>query len=176
VSVGLTTRWLGILRISQRDDDQKTLTSRERWDNSPGGQHETVSLKQFISVYPVIFGALVGLFIFLTILASAIWAPWIGEDIGRHKFLFEAIWGSFALFAVSLNRFWPLRHRSDFRTMLCTIFSLHFLGLYLYAAYVHDLTLGQLTVLMLAELLVIFSVVPWTTKHLSRVGRRGRVA
>ena len=133
-----------------------------------------MSLKKFISAYPLIFGALIGLVIFLAVFVMVIWAPWIGEGISRRKFLFEVIWGSFALFAVSLNRFWPFRRRGDFWTILCTIFSLHFLGLYLYTAYVHELTLGQLTVLMLAELLVIFSIVPWTTKRLSRVSRRGR--
>jgi hypothetical protein len=90
-------------------------------------------------------------FIFLAIFVTVIWAPWVEEGIGRHKFLFEVVWGSFALLAVSLNRFWPFRRRADFRTILCTVLSLHFLGLYLYTAYVHDLTLGQLTVLMLAD-------------------------
>jgi hypothetical protein len=133
-----------------------------------------VSLKKFISVYPVIFGALVGLFIFLTIVAMVIWAPWIAEGIGRHRFFFEVVWGSFALFAVLLNCFWPFRRQADFWTTLCTVFSLHFLGLYLYAAYVHDLTLGQLTVLMLVELFIIVSILRWSTKRLSRVSTRGR--
>jgi hypothetical protein len=134
-----------------------------------------VSLKKFISAYPVIFGALIGIFIFLAIIVIVIWAPWIREGIDKHKFLFEAMWGTFALFAVSLNRFWPFRRRPDFWTILCTVLSLHFLALYLYTANFHDLTLGQLTVLMLAELFVIFSIVPWSTKHLSRVSRRGRL-
>jgi hypothetical protein len=131
-------------------------------------------VKKFISTYPVVFGSLIGLFILVTIFVIVIWVPGTGESARRHKFLLEVVWGTLALFAVSLNRFWPLRRRSDFWTILFTIFSLHFLGLYLYTASIHILTMGQLTVLMLAELFLIFSIVPRSTKYLSRASRRGR--
>jgi hypothetical protein len=131
-------------------------------------------LRKFISTYPVTFGAFIGLFILLTIFVIVIWAPWIGESVSRHIFLVEAMWATIALFVVSLNRFWPFRRRRDFWTILCIIFSLHFLFLYLYTAHIHVLTLGRLTVLMLAELFLIFTIVPWSTKYLSRASRRGR--
>jgi hypothetical protein len=112
----------------------------------------SMSVKRFITSYPMLFGACIGLVLLL------------------HSPFVRDVWCTQALFVTSLVGLWPLRRKSAFWISLTAFFALHSLGIFLYGTNVHPLLLSQWTILIFLEVFVIFFVIPSMTRLLSRRG------
>ena len=79
-------------------------------------------MKRLITSYPLLFGVFIGLLLLIAIFSMVIWVPWIGEDLGRHKRMAQAVVFTafnFAIFIYALwaqpkpdfldDNLWPLR-------------------------------------------------------------------
>jgi hypothetical protein len=130
----------------------------------------SMSVKRFITSYPTLFGACIGLVLLLSVIAMNIWAPWLGDAWDRHSTFVRDVWCTQALFVTSLVGLWPLRRKSAFWISLTAFFALHSLGVFLYGTNVHPLLLSQWTILIFLEVSFIFLVIPRMTRLLSRRG------
>lgn len=122
-----------------------------------------------IASHPVLFGMLIGLLLCCAIIVKETWFPWLGQDIGRHKRLLEAIFFTVFFFAVYVYFFWSWHRRRGFWTALCAFFLLHVAGVVGYSMYVHPLSPWQWSVLGFLEGYAgAFFVGWWTTRQLRR--------
>ena len=135
---------------------------------------QILTLKNWITSYPELFGACIGLLIVIAIIAMVKWAPGIGDAWDRHNTLVRGVWCSLALFVASLVQFWPLRRRAAFWASMVILILLHSLGIFLYSFYVHPIVLSQWIVLMLVEGFVIFLGIPWLTHLFTHYTKRSR--
>lgn len=131
----------------------------------------TKSLKGFITTYPTLFGAVIGLLIFCSVIVIVIWFPFIEVPMERHSTLVRDVWFTQALFVVSLVRFWPLRRRTAFWISMATFFLSHSLCIFLYSFCVRPILTSQWTILIVIEAVMAFFLLPWLTR---RVGRHIR--
>jgi hypothetical protein len=134
---------------------------------------QILTLKKWITSYPELFGACIGLLIVIAIIAMVKWAPGIDDALDRHNTFVRDVWCTQALFVTTLVRFWPLRRRAAFWMSLTVLLAFHSLGIFLYRYYVHPLLLSQWTILIAVEVFIIFFIVPWLTRQFSRHDRRG---
>jgi hypothetical protein len=130
----------------------------------------SMSVKRFITSYPTLFGACIGLVLLLLVIAMETWAPSLGDAWDRHSTFVRDVWCTQALFVTSLVGLWPLRKKSAFWASLTAFFALHSLGIFLYRTNVHPLLLSQWAILISLEVFVIFLVIPRLTRLLSRRG------
>jgi hypothetical protein len=135
---------------------------------------QILTLKKWITSYPELFGACIGLVIVVAIIAMVKWAPWIGDAWDTHNTLVRDVWCSVGLFVACLVQFWPLRRRAAFWVSIVILFLLHSLGIFSYSFYVHSIALSQWMVLMLVEGFVFFLVIPWLTHLFTHYARRSR--
>jgi hypothetical protein len=106
----------------------------------------------------------------------AIWFPWIGDGLGRHKTLVTSIWFTVVLFAFCVYRLWHWRHRNSFAfwTSICTLFLLHVLGVLFYTMLVQPILGWQWIILLVLEVFLIVFLVDWSTKRFRHLGQSQR--
>jgi hypothetical protein len=128
----------------------------------------TKSLKGFVTTYPILFGALIGLLIFCSVVVIVIWFPSIEAAMEGRSTLVRDVWFTQALFVVSLVRFWPLRRRTAFWISMVSFFLAHSLCIFLYSFYAGPISTSQWTILIAIEAVIAFFLVPWVTRLVAR--------
>src|ERR1700730_9050850 len=89
-------------------------------------------IMMLIRTYPLLFGAVLGTLIVGAVFAVVIWFPWLGDDLGRHKRLVQAVYFTAAFFALLINRLWHWRRRGAFWASMCVLVLLHVIGVLFY--------------------------------------------
>ena len=73
-----------------------------------------VSLKKFISTYPIIFGMLVGLILVVGVIVIVDWLPKVSEAWDSHNEDVRSGFFTLGLFAIMIFRFWRFHRRGAF--------------------------------------------------------------
>jgi hypothetical protein len=111
---------------------------------------EEVPVKKITS-YPILWGVLIAFLIGGVTIAMETWFPRIGEALGRHERLAQAVFFTAAFFAVCVYTFWEWHNRRTFWLSLCTFFLVHSLGVFFYSTHVHVILVWQWTILLILE-------------------------
>ena len=119
----------------------------------------------------MVFGALIGLVIFSTIIVIETWFPWIGKAWERHDRLVQSVWFTAGFFGVWVSRYWHWRRRGFFWASMCFLFLVHTFGVLYYAMQVHPLVLREWLVLLTAESFVVVSYMDWSTRRFGHPSR-----
>jgi hypothetical protein len=69
----------------------------------------------------MLFGVFISVLIFIAIIATQIWAPWIGEYHDTHKRLAQAVFFTGIYFIVYVYGLRAWRHRSVFWPSICIL-------------------------------------------------------
>jgi hypothetical protein len=113
----------------------------------------------------VLLGVLIAFLIAGAMFAVISWAPWIAEDLGRHKRLAQAVIMTAGFFGGCVYTFWPWRRRSAFAfwASICIFFLLHVLGIFFYSTHVRPILLWQWMILGPLEAYAAAFFVGWST-------------
>ncbi len=135
---------------------------------------EKMSIKKLITTYPMLFGALIGLVIFGTIIVIETWFPWIGKAWDRHNRLVQSAWCTAGLFGVCIYQFWDWqrRGRGVFWASMGIFFFLHVLGVFFYSVYVRPILIWQWVILGYLEAYAAAFLVGWSTHRFGHSNRR----
>jgi len=128
-------------------------------------------LKKLITTHPVLFGALISLVIFGTIIVIVTWFPWIWKAWERHNRLVQSVWFTAGFFAVWVSHYWQWRRRGFFWASMCIFFLVHTLGVLYYATQVRPLVLREWIVLLTVESFVVVSYMDWSIRRFGRPSR-----
>jgi hypothetical protein len=123
---------------------------------------ENVSIKKMITTYPLIFGVFIGLIIIVAVFAVVFWAPWIGEDLGRHKRLAQAVVFTACSFAIFINSLWRQHRSRAFWPTIVALFLLHVPGVFFYSIYVQPILVWQWPILGILEYYAAAFFLYWT--------------
>ena len=130
-----------------------------------------MSVKKLITS-PTVSGILIGLVTLATVMVVAIWFSWIGDGLGRHKTLVNAVWFSVGLFAICVYYLWRWRRRNAvaFWLSMSGLFVLHVLGVLFYSILVKPIVGWQWIILLVLEVFLIVFLVDWSTKRFGHSG------
>jgi hypothetical protein len=122
----------------------------------------SVSIKKTMTTQPVLFGAFIGLALLIGVFLVVIWAPWIGEDLGRHKRLAQAVVFTGANFAIFISTLWVQRRSAAFWPTIVVLFLLHVCGVFIYSNYVQPILVWQWPILGILEYYAAAFFLYWT--------------
>jgi len=122
-----------------------------------------------IRSYPMVFGMLIGLVLFLGVIVIVNWFPRVSEAWDRHNGLVQSIWFTAGFFGVWINYYWRWRHRGFFWASMCVLFLVHTLGVLYYAKQGHLLALREWIVLLTVESFVLVSYMEWSKRRLREI-------
>lgn len=122
----------------------------------------------------MVFGAFLGLLLIIAVLISVIWFPGIGEHLGRHKTLTDAVLYTVFAFGVFVYVFqrWRRQNPPVFWASLCVFFVLHSLGVLLYSLYVGPMRGWQWMILLYVDGYLGAFLVGWSISKFGRPGRK----
>ena len=120
-----------------------------------------MSIKKLIITYPILFGALISLMIFGTIVVIETWFPWIGKAWDRNNRLVQSVWFTAGFFGVWVSRYWQWRRRGFFWASVCIFLLVHALGVLYYSTQVRPLVLREWIVLLTAESFLVVLYMAW---------------
>ena len=126
-----------------------------------------VSLKKFISTYPIIFGMLVGLILVVGVIVIVDWLPKVSEAWDSHNEDVRSGFFTLGLFAIMIFRFWRFHRRGAFVfwASILSLFLLHTASVILYTIRVHPLLLREWMALIIVEPFLIVIALNWMTKR-----------
>jgi Ca2+/Na+ antiporter len=122
----------------------------------------SVSIKKTMTTQPMLFGTFIGLALLIGIFLMVIWAPWIGEDLGRHKRLAQAVVFTAANFAIFISTLWVQRRNPAFWPTILVLFLLHVFGIFIYSNYVQPILVWQWPILGIIEYYTAAFFLYWT--------------
>jgi len=124
-----------------------------------------------IRSYPMVFGMLIGLVLFLGIIVIVDWFPRVSEAWDRHNRLVQSTWFTAGFFGVWINYYWQWRRRGFFWASMCLLFLVHILGVLYYANQVHPLVLRDWIVLLTIESFVLVFFMEWSIRRFGHPSR-----
>jgi hypothetical protein len=132
-----------------------------------------MSVKKSIASHPTLFGASVGLIIFVGIIVMETWFPGVGRAWERHDELVRSVWCTIGLFGICVHFFWDWQRRGRrvFWLSMGIFFFLHVLGVSLYWVYVGPVLLWQWIILCLLEGYAAAFFVGWSTHKFGHTTR-----
>lgn len=130
-------------------------------------------MKKFATSYPVLLGALIGLFVCAAILVTVMWLPNLGDYLAVHKRFVQALWFTLAFYVVLLNRLWRWRERaaSAFWTSMVLLLLTHALAVYFYSTLVRPILVWQWAIIIAVEAFLAVTLVRWSTTRFGRSAR-----
>ena len=126
---------------------------------------ENAPLKGLIASYPMLFGALVGVMLFVAMVVMETWFPRVGETWHRHYRLVQSVWCTVGFFAFWVSHYWKWRRRGFFWASVCVSFLVHTLGVVYYATQFHPLVLGDWIALLTVESLAVVFYMSWSIRR-----------
>src|SRR4029077_10225587 len=96
------------------------------------------------------------LILLIMVFSMVIWAPWIGEDLGRHKRLAQGIVFPGFNFAALIYVLWESRRPRPFWISMVVVFPLHVFGVCFYSTSVRSVLVWQWPLLGILEFYIIF--------------------
>ena len=115
---------------------------------------------------PMLFGTFIGLILFIAVFSMVIWAPWIGEDLGSHKRLAQAVVFTAFNFAIFIANLWKQHRRPAFWPTIFALFLLHVSGVFFYSIYVQPILVWQWPIIGILEYYAAaFSLYWWSTQQ-----------
>jgi hypothetical protein len=114
--------------------------------------------KRVRTIPPMAVGALGGVVLAGVVLVVAIWFPWLGDDLGRHKGLVQGVYYTVGFFAFFVERLWHWRSRGMFWQSISALLLLHVVGVYLYSTRVQPLLVWQWMILFIPESVIFVSL------------------
>ena len=122
----------------------------------------------------MLFGAFLGLLLIIAVFISVIWFPGIGEHLGRHKTLTDAVLYTVFAFGVFGYVFQRWRHQNPpvFWASLGVFFLVHSLLVFLYSLYVSPMRGWQWMILLYVDGYLGAFFIGWSTSKFGRPGRR----
>jgi hypothetical protein len=128
-------------------------------------------MNKLITTYAILFGALIGLVIFGTIVVIETWFPSIGKAWETHNRLVQSVWFTAGFFGVWVSRYWQWRRRGFFWASLFIFFLVHTLGVLYCATQFRPLVLREWIVLLTVESFVVVFYMDWSIRRFGRPGR-----
>ena len=122
----------------------------------------------------MLFGAFIGLILLTAIFSMVIWAPWIGEDLGRHKRLAQAVVFTAFNFAIFVYTLWERRRNPAFWPTIFGLFVLHVSGIFFYSTHVQPILVWQWPILGILEYYAAAFFLYWSTRRFSHDARQRR--
>jgi hypothetical protein len=101
--------------------------------------------------YPTLFGALIGLMVFGSIIVVVNWFPWVDQAWDRNNNQVRAVVFTIGLLVVFTNQCWKWRRRAFFWFSMAVFFLAHTTGVLYYSISFRPLTLGEWIILLLVE-------------------------
>jgi len=124
-------------------------------------------MKKWIGAHPVTFGLLIAVFIGAIVISIDVWLPRVGNALGDHNPVVQAIWFTIVLFIVTAVRLWRFRLRGAFSfwASLFALWTHHVIGILFYFFYFGPLMLLQWISILVCEAFVFVFVVDWITRR-----------
>jgi len=118
-----------------------------------------------MKIYPMLFGALIGLLLLAAIIVEETWFPWIGEYHDSNKRLVQAVLFTVAYFALYLYGLRRWRHQRAFWPTISALFLLHVLGVFIYSTHVQPILVWQWAIVGLLEYYATAFFLAWLTRR-----------
>jgi hypothetical protein len=122
--------------------------------------------------YPTLFGVLIGLLMFGSIIVLVNWFPRVDQAWDRNNANVRSGFFTVGFFAIVISRVWRWRQRNArvFWAAVCTFLLLHALGVVFYSIWLRPLLLRDWIFLMIIESFALVFGLDWLTKRFKTAG------
>jgi len=116
----------------------------------------------------MLFGILLALVLFVTIVVVESLFPRLGGFLGQHNLVVQAVSFSIFLFGWCIYILWHWHRRRLFWMVMTMLLLMHIAGLFLFATYLSPTGVSRWTPVLFVEAFAIFVVVDWTMRRFGR--------